>query len=124
MFLQEAGGIDLFLIAVVAVGHHLGQRLVKAQACDALGAKLGLAAVRPLDGDLVVTKILVFEHLAGDADRVTISVQLAFYIATGEIGVGDFFNMLGDKFAVLVSQVLAQFAIEQAGIDQLYLALT
>jgi hypothetical protein len=117
---QSAGFVGGIASLTVNPLHRLlAQGFVETQGFDAFAAELGLAAVGPLDIDLVVAKIAVIEHLRGNAGVI----GLAFLGCQLQVGGDDFPNMLGSEFAVFIAKVLAQLAVELAGIDQLHLAL-
>ncbi|MNN27444.1 hypothetical protein D3C81_1409800 [compost metagenome] len=98
--------------------HGFAQGLVETQGFDALGAELRLAPVWPFDADLVVAEVTVIKHLCGNA----IATGRAVEAGQVEVGLGDPFDMLWGKFTVFVAEIFAQFAIQQAGVDQLHLA--
>ncbi|MNG04688.1 hypothetical protein D3C84_878390 [compost metagenome] len=66
----------------------------------------------------MVAEVAVIEHLGGN----TIATGWAVDAGEVEVGLGNQLDMFGSKFAVLVAEVFAQLAVQQAGIDQLHLA--
>ena len=117
---QKPGFIHLIAMLGPQLLHRLTQRPIETQRLQPLRTELSTTTIRPLDAHLVITEITVIENLNGNPSRIAIRIHSPLNRLKRQISRRNLLDMLRRKFAILVTEILTQLAIQQIRIDQLH----